>query len=403
MKMSTGSYTNGERRANGAPRSNGEHQANGDCRSHGELKILDVFLAVRETSAPYNEHRLPWAEKRDITLCTFFPSDVSPPQSIDVFEGDGTIRGFLRALKRALAAKEYDIIHAHSPHVGLLFLVGTVFRKRLASSAVITVHDSYPNFKPRNRLMFVPVFARFRSVVCCGRASFESFPRAYKGLAGHRLGFVQNGLNIARIDRIARASQNERPAGSDFTIAAISRLVEIKNPATVLTAFQAAADATSRLVYMGDGPLRSDLLSQRRAADGAERIEFTGLVPREHVFERLLRADVFVSASRGEGLPVAVLEAMACRRPVILSDIPPHREIAEGVDFIPLIDPDDVAGFAREMRKFQELPAAQRVAIGRRCRQLVDERFSLPAMHAGYSRIYSEIANRDVPSLQEVG
>jgi glycosyltransferase involved in cell wall biosynthesis len=81
----------------------------------------------------------------------------------------------------------------------------------------------------------------------------------------------------------------------------------------------------------------------------------------------------------------------------LLSDIPPHREIAEGVDFIPLIQPDDVAGFAREIKRFREMPPADRAAIGQKCRKLVEERFSLDAMHAGYSAIYAQLLDRPVP------
>ena len=125
----------------------------------------------------------------------------------------------------------------------------------------------------------------------------------------------------------------------------------------------------------------------------------TGMIERDSVFEYFARADLFVSASWGEGLPVAVLEAMACRRPVILSDIPPHREVAEGVDFIPLIQPDDAAGFTREINRFKEMSVSERVMIGEKCRKLVEERFSLPAMHAAYERVYAQITGNQVPSL----
>src|SRR3989304_9166084 len=297
-------------------------------KSKAKSSILHIILAVRETSAPYNEHCLPWADKRDITICAYFGSDIPLPRTITLFEGDGSLSGFFRVLKAALDAKEYDIIHAHSPHVGLLFLVGTLFaHRKFASSTVATVHDSYPNFKLRNRLMFIPVFARFQRVVCCSQASYDSFPAFFKRLAGARLCFVRNGLDMALVDRVS-ADICQRPLqASDFTITAISRLVDIKNPFSVLAAFRQSSDSTSRLAYMGDGPLRHSLITPSREAGLENKIEVTGLIPREKGFERLLSADLFISTSRGEGLPVAVLEAMACRFPVLLSDIPPHRAI----------------------------------------------------------------------------
>jgi glycosyltransferase involved in cell wall biosynthesis len=210
---------------------------------------------------------------------------------------------------------------------------------------------------------------------------------------------VPNGLDLTRVDRMAAKTPRRSLQRSNFTLVAISRLVEIevKNPFSILSAFQQSADSRSRLVYIGEGHLHYSLITKSREAGLEAQTEFTGLIPREKVFEQLLNADLFISTSCGEGLPVAVLEAMACRCPVLLSDIPPHREIAEGVDFIPLIQPDDVAGFAREIKRFREMPPADRAAIGQKCRKLVEERFSLDAMHAGYSEIYAQLLDRPVP------
>jgi glycosyltransferase involved in cell wall biosynthesis len=364
------------------------------------LKVLHLVLSIGETSAPYNEHCLPWADKRDIAICTYFASGVRPPTAICFFEGDGSLKGFFRVLKRALAEKEYDIIHAHSPHVALLFLVAKLFvYGKLMPSTVMTVHDSYPNYKPRNRLMLIPVFAGFQRIVCCSRASYHSFPANYKRVAGDRLCAIQNGLDIARVDRIAQSSRIRTVKDGDFTVMAVSRLVDVKNPFSVIAAFQQGADADSRLVYIGDGILRNSIRAELRKANLEGRIQLTGLIPREKVFEQLYGADLFISASRGEGLPVSVLEAMACGCPVVLSDIPPHREIAEDVDFIPLIRPDDVTGFAREIKKFRGMSVSERAKIGQACRNLVEERFSLSAMHAEYERVYTQIARTRVASL----
>lgn len=50
------------------------------------------------------------------------------------------------------------------------------------------------------------------------------------------------------------------------------------------------------------------------------------------------------------------------------------------MDSIPMIDPDDVVGFAREIRKFRRMCAAEVAGIGEECRKLVEEQFSLTSM-----------------------
>lgn len=363
-------------------------------RDARRIKILHIVLSTGETSAPYNEHCLPMVHKRDITLCTYFNPTVVVPPEIRLFAGNGTLRGFMRALKSATQADSYDVIHAHSPHVALLFLLSTLLRARaLSRSAVVTVHDSYQNFKIRNRLLLLPVFARFARVVCCGRSSFKSFPALYRWLAGEGFREVQNGLDIARVDRIA-AVRNYAKKDDLFNLVCISRLVTIKNPFTVLSAFEAGQDSRSRLTYIGDGPLRQSLVAWSAQAGLDRMVTFTGLLPRNSVFEHMLTADLFISASRGEGLPIAVLEAMACGCPVLLSDIPPHREIAEHVNFIPLVNPDNESGFAREIEKFRRMSSSERAEIGSNCRGLVEQRFSLEAMHARYEAIYRGVSRQ---------
>jgi glycosyltransferase involved in cell wall biosynthesis len=236
----------------------------------------------------------------------------------------------------------------------------------------------------------IPVFAFFRRVVCCGRVCFESYPGFYKWLAGDRLCFIPNGLDIDRVDRVIEKPLQYSRNGH-YTVASAGRLIPIKNPVTVLSAFQQSADHASRLVFIGEGHWRGLLEKEIKARGLAAQVELTGLIPRDKVFAGLSKADVVISASRGEGLPVAVIEAMACGCPVILSDIEPHREIADSADFIPLIPPDDVAGFAREMQRYKQMPAAARAEIGAKCRKLVEERFSLATMQSRYEEVYAQV------------
>jgi len=371
-------------------------------RSNRRLSILHIILVLKPTNGQYNEHCLPLMDKRDITICTFFKSDITPPKAITLFDGDNTIMGFFRAVGAALAKREYDIIHVHTPHAGVLLLVALFMfgmYKKLIPSTVHTVQNSYENFKFRNKLLFIPSFVFFRQMVFCSHASYDSFPNFYKWLAADRMHVVQNGVDLNRIDHITKA----KPAvhNEHFTIATVG-LIKIKNPTTVLDATYQYNNQDTKLTFLGEGSLRPVLMQKVERLGLQQKVQLTGMVARDKVFEYFTRADLFVSSSWGEGLPVAVMEAMACGCPVVLSNIPPHREIAEGVDFIPLLKPNDVTGFAQEIKKFREMSVSERAVIGQKCRKLIEDRFSLPIMHAGYQEIYAKITGTQVPSVLEL-
>lgn len=360
------------------------------------LSILHIVLALTPTNGQYNEHCLPLMHERDITICTYFKSETRPPVRITLFDGDSSMPGFFRALRAALKARKYDVIHVHTPHAGVLLLM-TLFLsgwyRKLKPSTVHTVQNSFQNFKLRNKLLFIPSFAFFQQLVFCSHASYESFPAYMKWLGGNRMKVVQNAVDFDRIDKQLNGSH---PAHHNrFTVVTVG-LIEMKNPFTVLAAFRQNYDEVSDLIFLGEGYLRPSI-SQEIENSGLERaVKLKGMIARDRVFQHFATADLFVSTSWGEGLPVAVLEAMACRCPVVLSDIPPHREIAEGVDFIPLIHPDDVAGFAQAIKKFRDMPISERKVVGQKCRELVEKRFSLAAMHTGYREIYAQITDNQV-------
>jgi glycosyltransferase involved in cell wall biosynthesis len=82
-------------------------------------------------------------------------------------------------------------------------------------------------------------------------------------------------------------------------------------------------------ILCGEGPQRPDLELLTRELGLEENVRFTGHLPSSAVWSLIKSADVFVSLSAFEGRPNTVMEAMACHCPVILSDIPAHREITD--------------------------------------------------------------------------
>ncbi len=351
------------------------------------VRILHVIAAVGPTNGQYNEHCLPLATTREIAICSVFPALIPTPPEITLFEGDGTVRGFLRALRSALAARDYDVVHAHAAVAGMGLLAANTLGRRSMSNCVYTIQNSFRNYRLRNRLLLYLMFAAFPRIVLCSNAVEASLPPSLRRLGRGRTTVVPNAVDTRRAERVSGG----RTSRDGFTVVSVGRLIPIKNAATVIGAFDSARDADSRLVFVGDGSLRRELRADadRRSMNG--QVVFTGLVERDDVYRHVAEGDVVVSASRGEGLPVAVLEAMACGRPVILSDIPPHREIVDREGFIPLIPPDDVEGFAAELRRFKDMPSEERERLGARCRRLVEERFGLEAMHRAYVPIYKHV------------
>lgn len=371
-------------------------------RPDAPIRVLHVILTLGETNSQYNEHCLPMVGARDLSICTYFEPQLTPPDEIALFPGDGSLRGFFRALRAAVDAGGYDAIHAHSPHTGLLVPVALVawrrFR-RFRPSLLYTVHDSFYDYKLRNQAMMVFALAAFERIVFCSHAAYESVPRIWKRVVRNRWTVIQNGADFDRVDRVLAASPP--PDRGRFTVLSVGRLEKVKDPVTLVEAFGRGTELDDHLVFVGAGAHRSAVIA-RAAELGLEgRVSFTGLIPRDDVFRRCAGADVFVSTSYGEGLPVAAMEAMASGCPVILSDIPPHRELIDGVDFIPLIRPGDVDGFAREIRRFRHMPAGERLELGRRGRQHVTTRFALPIMHESYEAEYRRLAGRELARTRE--
>lgn len=360
------------------------------------LRVLHLILVLGESNGQYNEHCLPLMDERDISICCFFPPQLTPPPQIALFAGDGTIRGFFRALRRALDDREHDIVHAHAPHSALMLILGLLAWRRygaLRRSLVYTVQDSFHDYKLRNQLMMVLALPAFERVVFCSRSAYESVPRAWKRLVRRRWRVVQNGADLERVDRALAG--NATRDDDRFTVVSVGRLEPVKDPGCVVDGFHEGADGSSRLRLIGRGSLEGSVRAHVERLGLSDRVQLTGLIPRDEVFRACAGADLYVSSSHGEGLPVAVVEAMASGTPVVLSDIPPHREVADGAGFIPLVPVGDAHSLATEIARFHAMPSEERRAIGRRCREHVRDRFSIETMHANLRRVYAEL----VPAL----
>lgn len=323
-------------------------------------------------------------------MCSYYPSDVEPPRDIAVYSGNGSVFGYLGTLFSCWARGPFDVVHAHAPRVALLFLFASLFSGDARQThTVYTLHGSFNGCSLRDRLVLLPVFWRFNTIVCCGDASFQSIPPLFRRIAGERLRVISNGVDIEQVDHTTRLHPLPlyRP---ELTVISVGRLERARNPFVILHAFAQLEMESSRLVFVGDGPLETALWREAKTLGIAGRVVFMGAVERREVYDLMADADVFVSSSHTEGLPVAVLEAMACRKPVILSDIPSHREIAGDIQGMSFPRPNDIDAFAAELRRFERMGPAQRRALGNAGRALVESSFDLNLTRRKYDEVYED-------------
>ncbi len=135
--------------------------------------------------------------------------------------------------------------------------------------------------------------------------------------------------NLVPFEEIEKASglQPEHAAHSPTrTVLAVGRLVPIRNYPVLIRAWaEVWASSRARLMVLGEGPELERLKDQVRLMGLERAIEFVGFV--DDVFVRMSRAAAYVSLSAVEGRPNATMEAAAVGCPLVLSDIPEHRDL----------------------------------------------------------------------------
>lgn len=140
------------------------------------------------------------------------------------------------------------------------------------------------------------------------------------------------------------------------------------------------------MVLFGEGPDHDDIARRIEAAGMAGRIVVAGYS--SHLADWMARAAVFVSVSHFEGHPNVVIEAASAGCPLVISDIPPHRELfdADSAAFVPA---DEPAVIARAVLDALRNPDRARDRAARA--RAISAQWNLPAAAMAYRAIYESL------------
>lgn len=199
---------------------------------------------------------------------------------------------------------------------------------------------------------------------------------------------VPNGIPFSEIEDVAPCREAVSTNGG--TVLYVGQLLPRKGVSHLIGSLAAACrESDLSALLCGDGPQRDDLQMLASQCGVADKVRFLGQVSKNRVWSLMKAATVFAFLSEHEGCPNAVLEAMACNCPVLVSDIPAHREILDDSS-ARFVDPNDTQQVAKAMLEIVRDKDAARSRAAR-ARERIQHR-SIPAMTQEYLTAYMSLA-----------
>jgi glycosyltransferase involved in cell wall biosynthesis len=298
--------------------------------------------------------------------------------------------GLLPLAWRLARSNPPDVIHAHN----LFFfstLAAVLLRRVLERPLVTTMHLGSVRRLGGASGLLASSYERTlgRSIV----RSSDRLIAVSNAVARHALHLgarpeavrvISNGVDIARF------RPGDRRRDSTFRIACVGRLIFNKGPQYLVEAAPEVllARPEAEFIFVGDGPLRPHLEKRARQLGVSHRTTFLGTRP--DVASILRTCQMLVRPSLLEGMPLTVLEAMACGLPVVATPVSGTAELVHQGESGLLVPPADPASLAQAILLLMG-DEPMREAQGRMGRRLVELGYSWDAVAARTAVVYREL------------
>jgi len=300
-------------------------------------------------------------------------------------------------LKLAFSIREFikrnriDVIHCHgykSNFYGLLASRGEV-------PSVTTNHNWLTtHWRLKTYCFLDSLWIRFFDRIVAVSNEVKKDMLRYK-IPAAKIRVVDNGIALERFAKLVETNIMKNQLGLDEKIriiGTIGSLVIEKGHIYLLEAARQILDVVKDLKFLiiGDGPLRKALEEKSEELGIKKDIIFMG--QRKDIPELLMAMDVFALPSIKEGLPIALLEAMASKRPVIATRIGAIPNVIENEDIGVLVEPKDITGLRDAIMNLLNDPGRMNL-LARKGFDRVCRDFSSDEMAKNYLKLYNELAN----------
>ena len=236
-------------------------------------------------------------------------------------------------LKDVMKQDKYDLVHCHTPMGGVLARLAAY--KTHTAPVIYTAHGFhfYKGAPKKNWLFYYPVekfLSRYTyQQICLNKEDFEIARKKFKAEYVDYIPGVGIDLekfqNLA-VDRESKIKELGLPKNKKILLS-VGELIKRKNHETIIRAIAELQDPSLIYVICGHGELEEYLKELCKRLKVDDQIYFLGY--RTDILEIYPIADLFIFPSWQEGLPVALLEAMASGLPAICSDIRGNRDLIQ--------------------------------------------------------------------------
>lgn len=236
-----------------------------------------------------------------------------------------------KKIKKVCSENNYDILHCHSPIGGVLARFAFKDFRKKGGKLIYTAHG-FHFFKGapiKNWIIFYPI-EKFcsRYTDCLITINKEDYKRA-KNFKAKEVKYVPGiGIDTKKIKDIKKNRKilNEFNIKDEVVLVSVGELSNRKNHKVILKALE-KVKGNFKYIICGQGAKKEELIKLSKELNLQEKVEFLGY--RQDVKEILKASDIFCFPSKQEGLPVALMEAMASGLPVICSDIRGNKDLIE--------------------------------------------------------------------------
>lgn len=347
----------------------------------GQVHVLDLlkgFHQQHELHLATGEEEFLTREARALGVrCHILPNLIHETKPVRDTKAVFEMTRLIRSIKP-------DLVHSHTTKAGL---VARAAAWRCGVPSIFTAHSwaFSDGVSMAWKAMGIPT--EWAAAKMCSRVinvsdANRNLALRY-GLPSKRMVTIHNGIPDGGL--VSDPGKNECPE-----IVMVARFAKQKHHELLLQAF-AGVKAAAHLTLIGDGPTRGLMEGLAQRLGIADRVHFAG--ERRDVAQRLAAADIFTLASRWEGFPLSILEAMRTGLPVVASDVGGSREAILDGETGYMVKRDDVAGFRAALERLCS-DAALRRRFGKAARQRYLDYFSLDQMlrttHALYEQVWSE-------------